>query len=262
MSGSAEHSCRAPRLIPDNDALHAEFNDLGSGDVFIGRLRLKPGQENLVVDLLERGVKMFPAASAQLSCRSKVFQAKIFPEYMAPWTRTIHDLYELMAAVNEYQRLSLKEVVTKKDRANAGIGVNLWPSAEDVFNQASGGTLPFPFVLQPFHPDCRDIRVIIIDDYLEAYWRHNPDNFRNNLHYGGTGEPATLTGEQLDLCRKVMARGRYPYAHLDLMVSPAGITCLAEINLRGGIRGAAITPAEYRLRIDAVHQRYLREQGL
>ncbi|MDT8335331.1 MAG: hypothetical protein RQ753_06515 [Desulfurivibrionaceae bacterium] len=261
MTGSTDDNRRPPRLIPANDVLQAEFNDLEPGDVFIGRLRLKASEENLVTDLLERGIKLFPAALAQLSCRSKVFQAKIFSQYMAPATETIHDLHELMTAVNQYQRRGLQQVVTKKDRAHAGMGINLWPSAEDVFNQASGGGLPFPFVIQPFHPDSLDIRVIIIDDYLEAYRRNNPDNFRNNLHYGGTREPAVLTGEQVDLCRKVMARGRYPYAHLDLMVSQ-GATYLAEINLRGGIRGAEITPAEYRRRIDAVHQRYLREQGL
>jgi ribosomal protein S6--L-glutamate ligase len=262
LTGSSENSSRPPRLIPDNDTLHADFNELAAGDVFIGRLRLRPSEENLVVDLLERGVRLFPAAPAQLSCRSKVFQAKIFSEYMAPNTRAIHDLHELMTAVNDYHRLNLQEVVTKKDRANAGIGVNLWPSVEDVFNHASIAILPFPFVLQPFYRDCRDIRVIIIDDYLEAYRRDNPDNFRNNLHYGGTVEPAALTGEQIALCRKVMARGGYPYAHLDLMVAASGTTYLTEINLRGGIRGAALTPAEYRRRIDAVHQRYLREQGL
>lgn len=262
MTGPPKKKSRPPRRIPDNDTLHAEFNTLAAGDVFVGRLRLKPGEENLVVDLLERGVKLFPAATAQLSCRSKVFQAKIFADFMAPHTRAVHDLHELMVTVNAYHRLGLQQVVTKKDRANAGMGINLWPSVEDVYNQASGGTLPFPFVVQPFYAGCRDIRVIVIADYLEAYWRHNPDNFRNNLHYGGSGEPAVLSGEQLDLCREVMARGGYPYGHLDLMVSAAGTTYLAEINLRGGIRGATITATEYRRRIDAVQQGYLREQGL
>jgi len=250
------------RLIPDNDTLQAEFNDLAAGDIFIGRLRLKTSEEPLVVDLLERGVKLFPPVLAQLSCRSKVFQARIFAKYMAPHTKAIHDQHELMIAVNKYQRLGIKQVVTKKDRANAGMGINLWASVEDVFNHATCASLSMPFVLQPFYQDSRDIRVIIIGDYLEAYWRNNPDNFRNNLHYGGSGKPATLTDEQFNLCRRVMERGMYPYAHLDLMVSEQGQTYLAEINLRGGLKGAEISSAEYKRRIEAVHQNYRREQGI
>jgi glutathione synthase/RimK-type ligase-like ATP-grasp enzyme len=250
------------RLIPDNDTLHRDFASLGPYDVFVGRLRLKPSEENLVVDLLERGVKLLPSGLSQLCCRSKVMQAKLFPDQMIPGTRAITDLQELMAAINEYQRFAYTKVVTKKDRANAGMGINLWPSIEDVFNLVSLGTLNLPFVIQPFYPDCRDIRVIVLDDLLEAYWRDNPDNFRNNLHCGGKSSPADLSSEQIDLCRKVMARGKFPYAHLDLMVTQTGETYLAEINLRGGIKGARITAVDYRRKIDAIHQRYCHGLGL
>lgn len=251
-----------PRLIHDNQALRANFNGWRTGDVFVGRLRLKSTEENLIVDLLDRGVKLFPAGSAQLSCRSKVLQAKIFPEYMVPNTMAVHDLHDLMAAMNEYQARGFTQVVTKKDRVNAGMGINLWPSTEALFNHASCGALSFPFVLQPYQRNCRDIRVIILADYEEAYWRDNPHNFRNNLHCGGHGEPAELTAEQRELCRQVMARGQFPYAHLDLMVTAEGATYLAEINLRGGIKGAAINPHDYRRKIMAIHQGYCREQGL
>ena len=181
---------------------------------------------------------------------------------MVPNTVAIHDLHDLMESINEYQRLGHKQVVTKKDRANAGMGINLWPSAEAIFNQASFGARPFPFVLQPYHQNCRDIRVIILDDYQEAYWRDNPNNFRNNLHCGGNSKPATLTAEQQYLCQKVMERGRFPYAHIDLMVSTDGLTYLSEINLRGGIKGARIIATEYQQKIAAIHQRYCLEQGI
>jgi ribosomal protein S6--L-glutamate ligase len=250
------------RLIPDNHTLRAKFKELQEGDVFIGRLRLKRTEELMIVDLLERGVKLFPAGLAQLSSRSKVLQARIFSEFLTPITRAIHDLHDLMAALNQYQGLGVSQVVTKKDRANAGMGINLWSSTEAVFNQASCGAMPFPFVLQPYCHNCRDIRVIILDDYQEAYWRDNSNNFRNNLHVGGISTPASLSTEQQNLCRKVMARGRFPYAHLDLMVSAEGETFLAEINLRGGIKGAAISPAEYQQKIAAIHQRYRLAQGL
>ena len=262
MTNPSDNHASQQRLIPDNATLHANFNSLKEGDVFIGRLCLKSTEENLIADLLERGVKLFPAGSAQLSCRSKTLQARIFSEYMAPSTRAIHDLHELMESINEYQRLGHGQVVTKKDRANAGMGINLWSSAEEVFNQASLGAMPFPFVLQPFYQNCRDIRVIILDNYQEAYWRDNPYNFRNNLHSGGSSEPAALTAEQHELCQEIIKRGNFPYAHIDLMISAEGATYLAEINLRGGIKGARISPDEYRQKIAAIHQRYRLGQGL
>lgn len=249
-------------MIPDNADLRANFNSLKAGDVFIGRLRLKSTEENLVVDLLDRGVKLFPSGSAQLSCRSKVLQARMFLEYMVPGTRAIYDLHDLVESINEYHRFGYGQVVTKKDRVHGGMGINLWSSAEEVFNQASSGAMPVPFVLQPFCQNCRDIRVVSLGDYLEAYWRDNPNNFRNNLNCGGNSQPATLTTAQQDLCREVMARGDFPYGHIDLMVAEDGATYLAEINLRGGLKGARIGPSEYRQKISAIHQRYRLEQGL
>lgn len=244
------------RLLQDNDQLRALYGELGAGDLFIGRLRLHPSEENLLVDLLSRGVTLFPSGLAQLLCRSKVMQATVFGSEMLPETRAVHDLHELMLLLPRYQRQGITRVVTKRDRANAGLGINLWGSLEEVFNQASLGGLPFPFVVQPFYEKCRDIRVVVLGDYREAYWRDNPDNFRNNLHFGGQSSPAELSGAQLALCHRVMARGAFPYAHLDLMVTADQQSYLAEINLRGGIRGAAISPAEYRQRIEAIHQQF------
>ena len=250
------------RLLEDNDRLRALYGELGAGDVFIGRLRLHPSEESLVVDLLSRGVTLFPAGLAQLLCRSKVMQATVFADEMLPETSAIHDLHGLMLLLPRYQRLGITKVVTKRDRANAGLGINLWSSLEEVFNQASLGALPFPFVVQPFYEHCRDIRVVVLGDYREAYWRDNPDNFRNNLHFGGQSAPAELSEAQVALCQRVMARGAFPYAHLDLMVTAGGESYLAEINLRGGIRGAAISPIEYRQRIEAIHQQFREGLGL
>ncbi|MBW2506041.1 MAG: hypothetical protein JRD19_03110 [Deltaproteobacteria bacterium] len=54
-----------------------------------------------------------------------------------------------------------------------------------------------------------------------------------------------------------MARGRFPYGHLDLIITNTGESYLSEINLRGGIRGALITPEEYQVRVNAIHQMML-----
>ena len=246
----------AGRIIRDNDTLYRKFADLGPHDIVVGRIRLKPSQEFMLLDLVERGVRLIPSALSQQACRSKVFQALLFAPFMLPHTLAIHDRHDMLKAVNLYDREKISRVITKLDRKNAGLGIHLWSGVEDAYNQASLGVLPFPFVLQPFQPGSTDIRVIIIDDYLEAYQRDNPHNFRNNLHCGGESRSCRLTPEQLQLCRAVMERGKFPYAHIDLMVRD-NETYLAEINLRGGIRGAAITPARYQARIEKIHARLL-----
>ncbi|MDH4320198.1 MAG: hypothetical protein OEV73_01735 [Desulfobulbaceae bacterium] len=241
------------RLITDNRSLRANYDNLDAGDCIVGRIRLKNGEEAILLDLVERGVRIFPAALAQLSSRSKCLQTRLFAQEMLPHTTVIHDLHDMQEAITCYQRNGIDKVITKHDRRNAGMGILLWNATEEVFAQASFGNMRFPFVLQPYVQDGRDIRVIVLGDYCEAYWRHNPHNFRNNLHFGGEGRPCKLTDGQWQLCQRVMRRGKYPYAHLDLLVTPDETTWLTEINLRGGIRGAQITPAAYREKLTAIH---------
>ena len=248
------------RIVKNNNMLRRQFNELGVGDVVLGRVRMKPSEEFLLLDLVERGVVLYPSALSQQVCRSKVQQAVLFSSFMLPHTCAIHDQHDIMAAVNLYDRHEISKVVTKLDRKNAGMGIHLWQSIEDVFTQASLGVLPFPFVVQPFLAESQDVRVVILGEYKEAYSRKNPYNFRNNLHCGGRSEPCVLSGEQWHLCHKVMERGKFPYAHIDLMVNGA-TSYLAEINLRGGIRGAAITPVEYTEKMETLHAEALEKIG-
>lgn len=250
---------REKLIIRDNSTLRAQYNSLHKGDVVVGRLRLRESEEPLLLDLSERGVHLIPSGLAQLASRSKTFQASLFSGFMLPQTRTIHALHDLIEAISAFQKNSITAVITKLDRRNAGMGVHLWQSIEDVFTHASLGNIPLPFVLQPFEPGARDIRVVVLDDYIEAYWRNNPHNFRNNLHHGGQSKACDLSADQIELCRKVMDRGQFPYAHLDILVTREGNFFLGEINLRGGILGARITPEEYQERVETIHQRMLEE---
>ncbi len=253
MNHGPGHRPAAPRLITDNDTLRASYHDLQEGALIIGRLRLAPSEEHLLLDLKERGVLLFPAALAQQLCRSKSCQAALLTPFMPPDTVAVHDLHTLLATVNRFGAARITRVVSKHDRKNGGMGVHLWPSIEEVFNHCSCGSLALPLVVQPFFPNATDIRVIILGDYREAYIRHNPNNFRHNLHCGGTSRPCELTPAQHELCDQVMARGKFPYAHIDLLVTEDGKSYLTEINLRGGLRGARITAGQYRDRIDAIH---------
>lgn len=239
-----------PRLIHDNETLRREYHRLAAGDRVLTRIRLAPGEEYLLWDLATRGVEIFPPAPAQALSRSKVMQAAVLQPFMLPRTRAIHDLHGLHRAVTEYHAAEIDQVVTKLDRANAGMGVLRWNSVEEVLNQATLGALQPPFVLQPFVREGRDIRVIILGDYREAYLRHNPAGFRHNLHCGGGSEPWPLSRDQMEFCRRVMERGCFPFAHLDLFLLPDHSFYLGEINLRGGLRGAQITAPEYRRRLE------------
>ncbi|MBU0907929.1 MAG: hypothetical protein KJ717_00065, partial [Proteobacteria bacterium] len=144
------HPSPNPRIITTNQILRQEYHTLQCGDIFIGRLRLKTTEEHLLLDLVERGIILFPSALSQHLCRSKVFQAHIFARQMLPLTMPVHDQHDMLETVNLYQENGINRVVTKLDRKNAGMGIHLWQNVEDVFSQATLGSLPFPFVIQPF----------------------------------------------------------------------------------------------------------------
>jgi ribosomal protein S6--L-glutamate ligase len=243
-------------IIENNDILHAKFQSWGAEHCFIGRVRVKPREEFILSDLEDRGVTLFPSGLSQQISRSKVQQARLLSDYMIPHTKVIFNQHDILDAVNLYSQHNIDKVVTKDDNKNGGMGIHLWHHVEDVFNQATLSVLPYPFVLQPFLTDCRDIRVLKFGSYTENYERFNPSNFRNNLHCGGTSSICDLSAEQETICEQVMNRGKFPYGHIDLMITPDNTTYLAEINLRGGLHGAQITPLEYKKILAEIHQNF------
>ncbi len=249
---------RNPSIFFKNSELPKSLDNLRTGDIITCRLRLKYGEEHLLLDLVERGIQLIPSAISQLASRSKTFQARLLAPLMIPCTVVVYDIHGLLEAVSLYGRHSIGKVVLKHNRKNGGLGIHLFSDIEDVYTQAANNVLPFPFVLQPFIANSRDVRVIILGKYIEAYERNNPDNFRNNLHCGGTAQMFTLNHHQLALCKKAMNRSSFPYAHLDLMLTEDGQTYLAEINLRGGIRGAAIDSSSYKKKVQSVEAELLK----
>lgn len=245
------------RIIYDNTSLRESYHSLDRGDIVLGRVNLRSSEEGMLTDLTSRGIHLIPSALAQLASRSKVLQAEIFRPWLPPRTFAIHDSHQLLHALVQFPQS--EKVITKQDRKNAGMGIHLWSSVEDVYTHATLRNLPYPFVLQPFYPAAKDIRVVWLGDYVEAYWRENTGNFRNNLHCGGISKPCALTEKQEAFCREVMARGIFPYAHVDLMVTETQETFLLEINLRGGIRGAKLKAKEYTKRVEEIHQTMLHD---
>jgi glutathione synthase/RimK-type ligase-like ATP-grasp enzyme len=234
------------------------YRRLRSGDLIIGVLSLRRGDEIKVLDLADRGVVFFPPVLSQLLSRSKVAQAEVLTDYMVPGSFVAYVLADLARRLPEFQ--NREAVVTKRDRAHLGLGVSLWPSLETLYSLAALQGLTYPLVVQPFLGGARDLRVVMLADYVEAYERLNPAGFRKNIFQGGSSQPATLTQEVQDFCREVMARGRFPYAILDLLLDPQdGRPYLSEISFKGGLTGARLSQAEFRRRVAALEEDFIQQ---
>jgi ribosomal protein S6--L-glutamate ligase len=159
---------------------------------------------------------------------------------MLPGTCVIHRRADLMEAVNRCFTNGGGPVVTKQDRTHCGHGIRRWESVETLYNVVSLIPSAYPFVLQPLLERFTDVRALFVGDYVEAYARANPSNFRQNVASGGTCRPFSLSKKTEAFCRAVMARGRFPFAHIDLQVVDETTVYLSEIALNGGITGAAI----------------------
>jgi ribosomal protein S6--L-glutamate ligase len=247
-----------PRLIRHITELRHHYQELAAGDAVLGPLALRPGEDFKLLDLADRGVALFPPALAQLLARSKAAQAEVLQEFMVPGTFVAYGLADLADRLAPFQEHYPGAVVSKRDRAHLGLGVGCWPSLEALYSLGSLQPLPYPLVVQPLVEEARDFRVVIVADYAEAYERLNPHGFRKNLFQGGASRPAALAPEHLDFCRRVLARGKFPYAILDLLVSPAGGTYLSEINLKGGLSGARLSQEDWRRRVAALVEDFCR----
>lgn len=241
-------------VIRDNKTLHNKYLQLKKNDIICGRVRLHPGEESLLISLVERGVRLSPSGTSQLASRSKVFQTQLFNDLMVDYTTVVFNRHDLLQAITSLNRRGVTKVVLKQDRKNGGLGIHLFDSIESLSNQVCFGAVPYPFVVQPLIRNGRDVRVIILGDYVEAYERHNPYNFRNNLHCGADAEPFSLDESTLDFCRMAMERGCFPYAHIDLFFTDELKYRLLEINLRGGLRGAKLTGREYEEKTSVIHE--------
>jgi glutathione synthase/RimK-type ligase-like ATP-grasp enzyme len=247
-----------PLLIRTIADFRRYYRQLRSGDAIISVLPLRPGEEVKVLDLTERGVVFFPPVLSQLLSRSKAAQAEVLAEAMVPGSFVAYALADLAGRLPEFHGLGA--VIAKRDRAHLGLGVSLWPALETLYSLAGLQGLPYPLVVQPFLDGARDLRVVMVADYVEAYERLNPHSFRKNLFQGGSSRPAALPPEVENFCRQVMARGKFPYAILDLIIDPRdGRPYLSEISFKGGLTGARLSQAEFRRRVAALEEDFIRQ---
>ena len=190
-------------IVRSTRELKANYNELTAGDVFIGNLSLKYLKQPMLIDLLERGIRCLPSPLAQILNSSKVAISR----------RT-----DLIEAINAFARDDIGPVVTKQDGLHCGHGIRRWETIETLYSFMALDESSYPFVLQPFQEEFTDIRVIIVGDHVESYTRSNLYNFRVNLSSGGTGVPYELDEKREAFCRSAMQRGKFPFAHLDLII--------------------------------------------
>jgi glutathione synthase/RimK-type ligase-like ATP-grasp enzyme len=231
-------------IIRSARELRKQYQDLRSGDTFLGILSYQHIKESILIDLLERGISCFPSPLSQVLNHSKSTQAVIFKKWMLPHTVVIARRADLIDAINIYNRLGIAPVVTKEDHRHCGHGVRKWDTMEILYSFLALSDSSYPFVLQPFLENFTDVRVIIAGDYTEAYVRYNPNNFRMNISMGGKNRAHEMSEDFLDYCRRVMERGKFPYAHMDIQVTDDGTYYLSEIALNGGTKGAKIRQRE------------------
>jgi ribosomal protein S6--L-glutamate ligase len=237
---------RPPLIIRTLTEFRRQYPRLAAGDLVVGYLPLKPGEEIKVIDLVGRGVRFFPPYLAQALSRSKAAQAEVLGEFMVPGTRVAYRAADLAGLAASFPPEA--PVVCKRDRGHLGLGVSWWPSLQALLSLAGLQTLDYPLVIQPFVAGARDFRAVLVGAHAELYERRNPHSFRHNLFQGGISVPTAFSAAHQEFCRRVMARGSFPYAVLDLLLSPAGNLYLSEINLRAGLRASRLGQAEFRRR--------------
>ncbi len=231
-------------IIKGNRELKNHYHKLCSEDICIGTISSRHMKSFMLIDLLERNINCLPSPLSQILNSSKAAQALILRDWMLPHTCVITKRTELIETINTYNKNSIGPVVTKEDHMHCGYGVKKWDTIETVYSFMSQSESSYPFVVQPFIENFTDLRVIIVEDYTEAYTRHNPDNFRMNIAAGGKSHPHMLKKEEKDFCYDILKRSRFPFAHIDIMITENGSRYLTEIALNGGIKGATISRKE------------------
>ena len=244
-------------IIRGTTALKAHYNELGPGDTVVGIVSNKALTQMMLIDLMQRCVRCLPSPLAQTLHSSKAAQAQIYRDVMLPHTLVALRRIDLIQAITHYNRHNIGPLVTKEDHMHCGHGIRQWENMEMLYSYIGLAPDAFPLVIQPRAERFTDVRVIIAGGYQEAYLRQNPHNLRQNLAVGGTSKPYEFKENLLDFCHQVMKRGKFPYAHIDLMLFEDETCYLSEISLNGGIKGASIARRELEQKKHTILENYI-----
>ena len=167
-----------------------------------------PGEEHVLTDLLQRGVRPIPSATAQLASRSKTFQARIFIDFMAPGTLPIYDSQAFAAAFYSNSGTARSSLNATEKMV---VLVCIFSMTSKSCTTRSVEPTPFPSLLSSNLS--RQTAETSGSLYLMTIWRlmneSIPANFRKNLHCGGYSISYTLLIMQLKICRPGHATRRF-----------------------------------------------------
>ncbi len=137
--------------------------------------------------------------------------------------------------------------VVKPDSGFGGEGVELIHNEQELQNYFEKLAYGQAYVAQEYISTSkgRDIRVVILHGrYYFSMERRasDPEEFRSNVHVGGTTNVITLTEEEKAFCEKAASIFKLPILGLDLMIGD-GEYVLAEVNAFPGMPGGRMVEA-------------------
>jgi len=193
----------------------------------------------------------FPRPAVHLSLDGKVGNCRLFAGLGLPQpeTREFADLEAAAAAweAGEPGVAALGAPLVAKG-AGDGMGRNVFLVQKPGELRALAGRLetgcargPAGLVLQRYIPGAAEMRVVLLHQEAQAYWRWPaPGEFRANLSQGGGWSdqgPAEQRGAGLALARRLQAAAGIDVAGVDLIFPPGQGPLLLEINFFFGRKG-------------------------
>jgi ribosomal protein S6--L-glutamate ligase len=217
----------------------------------------------------ETGKPHFPRPAVQLSLDGKVGKHLLFTRLNLPCPRTLV-FSDLEAAARSWRagelaRVGLAPPLVAKG-AGDGEGRNVFlvrdPNellslADELETACTFG--PPGLVLQELvDSGGRDLRVVLVGDHQQAYWRvGQTGDFRNNLSQGGRVEREAWPDDMaagLDLARRLQAAAGLDLAGVDVLVPTCGGPLLLEINFYFGRQALGGLDSLRRLWLTAVRR--------
>lgn len=167
--------------------------------------------------------KILNAPDAILSTPEKI-SALRFSDYI-PRTVITSDIGLVREAFSDFNQVVIKSLYDGGGEAVARLTLDD-PDAAETFNQFVATYHNGPIIVQEFLPDVvkGDKRAVMINGKLEGVLLRVPqdNDFRANIHVGGTGKLAELTDREKEICAAVT-----PYLK-DQNIYLAGLDLLAD----------------------------------
>lgn len=150
--------------------------------------------------------------------------------------------------------------VVKPDKGYGGRGVELIHNEQELLQYMQTLSYGQAYIAQEYIASSkgRDIRVVVLHGkyyFCMERCADDPNEFRSNVHVGGTTTLKTLTEEEIAFCERAASVFDLPILGLDLLIGE-GEYVLAEVNAFPGVPGGRMLKT-----YGSVLERFLEEQA-